>query len=348
MNDIFSIAKWEEYTAKNELPFSVLWHITEKCNLRCKHCYLTTKKSTVDKESANKIIDFIKRKNFFKVVLSGGECVLHSEFKDIYLALKFAGMQVDIFSNGTSFKDEDLQLFAKYPPAKIEISVYGTDEESFFEATGDRNGFDKLINNLRFFSEKSIPVTLKAPLTKFNVDRIDEIIDIAKRFSASFKFATYIFAGNDGDLSPLATRLPCEKVVEIEMNDEKSVEEMINKIKKYEEKKPSFKERCRGCSNSFVINADNSFSFCGIQENPKFYFNSTNIENAFEQVVKFRETMKQMYEESPCFGCELAKICNGCPAHLIRENGTHLECNQYMREVAQKKLAIIGQGKNNE
>ena len=341
MNNKFSIENYEIYTANHRIPYSVHWTITEKCNLRCSHCFLSQKQIETKLEDALYIIDFLKEKGFFKVALSGGECLLHPHFKEIYTALKKAGMHIDIFTNGTVLTDKLKQLFIDMKPAKMEISIYGDSDEAYFNSTSSRNAYSSLIKTFDFLKEQNIHTTIKAPITKFNIDSIDNFIEIAKNYQFDYKFATYIFKASDGSDAPLNCRVDYQSAVDIEIGHEKNFDGFISKIKKYGLKGISFVEKCSACRNAFTINADNSFSFCGIMLEPKFHFTAETIERAFNQVNAYRQDVIDMYNQSPCSKCAISNACTGCPAHLIRENGNYNMCNQYLKQMTNYKIELI-------
>lgn len=339
----FNISDLKEYTKEERLPFILHWNITEACNLRCTHCCVPKQPVFVSLDSAYEIIDFIKKKNFFLVTLSGGECTLHPNFKEIYIRLKEAGMYISIFTNGTKFTSEIKQLFSQYKPRKVEVSIYGHTPELFSETTQSEKGYDEFIDTLEYLKNEKIRTVVKAPITNKNYQYIREYINIAENYNAEYKFGTFVFPRLDGDASPLKERLEYKKAVDIEFKDKKSVEGFADRVNTKGMLAEPFVNKCSACSNSYTLNADNSFSFCGMMVEPKFKFeaNENSIEKAFLEVTKYRNKVIEMYDNGVCKECSWANACPGCPAHLLLENGKINICNEYFYNITKEKLEYL-------
>ena len=338
----FSMKEIKQYTLNNKYPLSLHWAITSSCNLRCTHCYMDKHNSYVALENAKEIINFIKEKGFLIVTLSGGECITHPNFIEIYMELKKAGMLINIFTNGTAFTDEIIQMLGEYKPNKVEISIYGYDDESFLKTTGVKGGFELFLNNLAKLKKLDINVLVKAPITKKNCDNLKDFIKIADENQLEYKFGTFVFPMLNGDKQTLIERLEAKEIVDIEFENE----ENCNLFKKLVNEKQGtyvdFDNKCSACVNNFVINSDNSFSYCGMMIEPRFKFNNKcEIEDAYSKVIEYREEVKKMYNNGPCCKCEKAPFCPGCPAHLMLENGQTSVCNDYFRQVVDMKLEYI-------
>lgn len=341
-NNVFSMKKIKEFTLENGYPLSVHWAITESCNLRCTHCYMDKKPQFVPLEIALEIIRFLKKNGFLIVTLSGGECTTHPNFKEIYKALKDSGMIVNIFTNGTAFNEDILQLLGQYKPNKVEISIYGKDEENFYMTTGVKDAFKYFKKNVKALKELGIRVLLKAPITKKNFQYLNDFIDISKENNTEYKFGTFVFPMLTGDKITLKERLEPKEIVNIEFDDENNLDMFRKLVKDKGFNKVNFNSKCSSCMNNFVLNSDCSFSFCGMMIEPKFSFNDyKTIETAYNDVISYRKKVQKLYEAGPCSKCENVAYCPGCPAHLMLENGNTNTCNEYFKEVTQLKLSRV-------
>ena len=340
--DKFSIAYAKEYTKEHKLPFIVHWNLTESCNLRCTHCCVPKKPVFVSLEDARKTIKFLKEKGFFLVTLSGGECTTHPDFPRIYEALIDNGFYVSIFTNGTHFTPEIKEVLRHYPPRKVEVSCYGVDAPDFKNTTGSDTGYDEFLDTLQFLKDSRIRTVVKAPITVKNASHIQNFIRLADRFDAEYKFGTFVFPGLDGNKDVLSDRLQVEPTVDIEFSDEGHMMGFVDRANSMGTDKNPIDIKCAAMSNSFTLNPDNSFSFCGIMSYPRFRFGFQHgdipIQKAFEAVIAYRETVREMYEESPCGNCSMANVCPGCPAHLLLENGDYRSCDEYFRDGTLCKL----------
>ena len=335
----FNINELKEYTTKNKLPFILHWNLTDACNLNCTHCCVPKKATFVPLETALMTIEFLKEKGFFLITLSGGECLLHPNFKEIYLALKKAGMYISIFTNGTTLTKDLKELLATYKPRKVEVSIYGWDNTSFCNATQSTGGYEKFLDTLDFLETNQIRTIVKTPLSTRNGEHLQEYIDLANKYNASYKFGTFLFPMINGDKKPLEERLPYKQAVSIEFSDSMALEGFCARAKNKGHIAEHFSSKCSACTNSYTLNADNSFSFCGMMVEPKFHFHDRDsLEKAFNDVTNYRQSVIEMYENGPCASCEKANVCPGCPAHLWLETGRTDVCNEYFKNITEEKL----------
>ena len=69
------------------------------------------------------------------ITLTGGEVFLRKDFIEIYKYIKLKGMLVTIFTNISLLTDDIINIFKLYPPIKISISLYGTNNTEYDEFT---------------------------------------------------------------------------------------------------------------------------------------------------------------------------------------------------------------------
>ena len=73
-----------EDNLKLDTPIKIQWKITNKCNLKCKHCYLGKLDGfELPFEKADEIADTIINSNVMEVTISGGECLTYKGIEKI-------------------------------------------------------------------------------------------------------------------------------------------------------------------------------------------------------------------------------------------------------------------------
>lgn len=148
---------------KKRIPVMAQFELTACCNLDCKMCYIHNSYSNsmrareLSTEIWMRIFDEAYDMGLMFATLTGGECLLRHDFKELYLHLWRKRVRVTIFTNGTLINDEYVDFFRKYPPEKIRISLYGSNEEAYRRVTG-HEGFQKAISAYHKLSEAKIPV----------------------------------------------------------------------------------------------------------------------------------------------------------------------------------------------
>ena len=76
------------------------------------------------------------------LLLTGGEPLLHPDFKEIYLGLKKLGMIITINTNGTLIDKEWAAFFGENKPRRINITLYGADAATYGKLCHYPAGFD--------------------------------------------------------------------------------------------------------------------------------------------------------------------------------------------------------------
>ena len=157
-------------------PLSCIWELTYHCNFHCKMCYvrMTDEQAapygrlrTVDEwlDMAGQIYDA----GVLYLTLTGGECTLYPGFERLYEQLSKMGFRICVMSNAGAYTDRIRDLFRKYPPQKVTVTLYGGCNETYEKVTGDPFGFDKVLENIRFFQAIGVPISLSFTMIRQNV-----------------------------------------------------------------------------------------------------------------------------------------------------------------------------------
>ena len=121
------------------------FELTPLCNFDCKMCYVHLTKGQMVSESklltTRQWIDIMEQAvdaGIMHADLTGGECLSYPGFKDVYLYLLSRGVEVSVLTNGQLITEKMADFFAQYPPSVVQITVYGSNEDSYEAVTGRR------------------------------------------------------------------------------------------------------------------------------------------------------------------------------------------------------------------
>lgn len=169
---------------------------TTDCNARCFYCFeLGTKKKTMDKITAECVVDFIeKHRPNYKIDLRwfGGEPLYNSEAIDIIcegLIKRGIDFNSRMVTNGYLF-DESLVLKAKekWKLTETQITLDGTEKVynriKNYIYKEDLSPYEKVIGNVKLLLENSIAVNIRLNMDEYNTeDLINLVDDLDKEFS---------------------------------------------------------------------------------------------------------------------------------------------------------------------
>jgi len=337
------LSELNKISSKKNIITRAHWEIISNCNLKCKHCYIDDKKQKISLENALNIIKYLKKAGIFYVILSGGETLLHPNFKEIYLELKKAGMTVTVFTNGTLINDEIIKLFNEFKPYDLEISIYGADEISFEKFTDKKNLYEKFVNNLRLLSINQ-NIKIKIPLTKSIHPYLNQIKILCSELDIPFSISKYIYPSLNGSAHTLKERLSTNSLVKYEFKEEQyGLSHFKQNLNKQGFSKKS-KLECSASKNIIVINPDMSLSFCGMMREPKeYFFDYKSFMQAKSNMQNFRLKVEGYYNQSECSNCVYANLCSGCPALSLTHNNSYTSCISYFKQYIEEKLSYLTQ-----
>jgi MoaA/NifB/PqqE/SkfB family radical SAM enzyme len=145
-------------------PFYIQWHITNLCNLHCKHCYQEdfSKNSDLGWKGLKRVSDHIlatlsewDRKAC--IHLTGGEPLLKEELFNLlqYLDPETEIEELGIITNGLLFNPEAVKRLSAFPKLKkIKISLDGADAE-VHDSIRQKGVFEKVIQSLPMIKQEN-------------------------------------------------------------------------------------------------------------------------------------------------------------------------------------------------
>ena len=171
-DDFFPIGKLLTRKANQlNIPLHGVFELTSRCNFNCKMCYIhencNTKKSELSLEQWLEIAKKAKEAGTLFLLLTGGEAMIREDFIELYQKLAVMGFRIVINTNGSLFNEKIATCFEKYPPAKINVSLYGSNEITYKQLCGIE-AYHKVIKTIERLKEIGILVRITMTLTPYN------------------------------------------------------------------------------------------------------------------------------------------------------------------------------------
>jgi radical SAM protein with 4Fe4S-binding SPASM domain len=159
------------------LDGTVYVEITHRCNYSCRHCYANCPSNKeMSFSDIKKLAKTLKENGFKKVLLTGGEPLLHKSINEI-IKLLTKDFKVVLITNATLIKEVNIN-YQKL--AGVYVSYDGPTEKEYKLLRG-KEGLKKVHENIRFLREIGIRVSLGIILTRYNINKIDELVKQAKK-----------------------------------------------------------------------------------------------------------------------------------------------------------------------
>jgi len=172
----------------NKAEFGFQWHITDRCNLRCAHCYQEDYSGSNEldldglKHVADEIIRTLSKWNKRgDIAITGGEPLLKEEIFPLIHYLESADeiSSLDILSNGTLIDDKVLAQIQRLKKLRcVQVSLEGASTESNDDIRG-KGTFQKVMRTIRLLRSGGVSVNIMFTLQRRNVEDVPSLIDLA-------------------------------------------------------------------------------------------------------------------------------------------------------------------------
>jgi len=173
---------------ENKTEFGFQWHITDRCNLRCAHCYQEDYSgyNELDLDGLKQVADEIIRtlskwEKRGDIAITGGEPLLKEEMFPLIHYLESADeiSSLDILSNGTLINDKILAQIQELTKLRcVQLSMEGASPESN-DAIRGKGTFQKVIKAIRLLRSGGVKTNIMFTLQRRNVGDIPPLIDLA-------------------------------------------------------------------------------------------------------------------------------------------------------------------------
>lgn len=165
-------------------PFHVQLHLTDKCNLKCKHCYEGERKK-IDEWEYDELLDVVKKLDtaFVKwnadgeISLVGGEPVMYPHLPKLLHEIRKTNAisRIAILTNGTIMPPDVQKAILETRPA-VQISIDGVNEEKHDFIRGNGN-YKKAIDTIHWLVDNGIEVFVHYVISKYTVPITWEFIE---------------------------------------------------------------------------------------------------------------------------------------------------------------------------
>lgn len=182
----------------------VVWNLTRRCNLRCRHCYLEATSASQDQElSTADAIQLIREFGEMKIpviIFSGGEPLLRSDLWELAEQARSQGIRTALSTNGVLITPQTAGMLSSCGFAYVGVSLDGgpSVHDDFRGAPG---AFEKTLQGLRYTQDAGLKTGIRFTVNKNNYRELPRILDLVKKERIP-RFCLYhlVYAGRGRDL----------------------------------------------------------------------------------------------------------------------------------------------------
>ena len=362
------------YIVKRNLNEGKLWQnkapllpkfdmeLTERCNNNCIHCYINQaendtgiREQEMSTDRVKAILDQAAAEGCMTVRFTGGEPLLREDFADIYLYARRLGIKVDLCTNATRITPDLAAMLKRYPPGEpLEITLYGTSEESCESVTRVKGSFDAAMKGIQHLENNRVPFAVKGIRLPGRDREMEKIRAFAESHSVKGRVSGFSMNFNlrarrdDPEKNQLIRKLRAtpEDTLKILTRDHESY---INEKKQFVSRfmRPGGTDlfNC-GCGNGGTVDAYGNLQPCLLLRHPDTVYDLETgsirdaLENFFPQMRKMKAGNPEYLNR--CARCFLHGLCEQCPAHSWMESGTLDTPVEYLCRVAHEQARFLG------
>lgn len=200
----------------------VVWNSTKTCNLKCRHCYMSSDakkyQNELTTEEAKCFIDDLAAFKVPVLLFSGGEPLIRPDFFELAAYAQASGVRPTLSTNGTLITREIAQKIKDIGVGYVGISLDGLrDVNDKFR--GKDGAFEAAMNGIKNCVAVGQRVGLRFTINHHNLQELDNIFDFIEEENIDrvcFYHLVYSGRGNammDEDVTPEESRQAMDTII---------------------------------------------------------------------------------------------------------------------------------------
>ncbi|GKU25238.1 putative heme d1 biosynthesis radical SAM protein NirJ2 [Clostridium folliculivorans] len=315
----------------------ISWNTTNKCNLKCSHCYRDSGKEVqgeLNTEEAKKLIDQIAKANFKIMIFSGGEPLMRNDIFQLISYASKAGLRSVLGTNGTLISKEMAQRLKDSGISAIGISLDSLNQNKHNLFRGNATAFKDTLNAMKHCRDIGIRFQIHTTVMDWNKDEIISLTDFSVAMGAAAHHIFFLVPTGRG------------KNIEDELLSPKEYEALLTSImKKQSEVNIEIKPTCapqfvriaeklgidsrfkRGCIAGIdycIVNPIGDVQACAYLTEVAGNVRDSDFNEIWRNSQLFNSLRDQKYN-GHCNSCSAKKNCGGCRARsAYYHNGDYM------------------------
>jgi radical SAM protein with 4Fe4S-binding SPASM domain len=145
--------------------------ITTRCNLRCKHCYIGPPEDLeLSLGELTPLLREFEERQGLRLLITGGEPLLHRQFREINDCLPDYAFRKVLLSNGVLFHRD---LIKSLNVDEVQVSIDGL--ESGHDSLRGKGTFRKTLDSVRMLRDEGFEVSVATMVHSGDLDEFDEM-----------------------------------------------------------------------------------------------------------------------------------------------------------------------------
>lgn len=330
--------------ARTSFPLSALLAVTEKCNLRCRHCYQASAAATeMTLEQIEQILDAVAGAGVLFLTITGGEPAIRADLEGIIEAAVDRRFAVKLKTNGTLLDRERIARLSGAGLAEVHLSLYD-DRPAIHDAFVGLEGAWRLVwDTVGFFRKQGVGVQVACNAMAANADRVSRIVDLCEAHGATWAIDLHVSSRIDGDPEPCRLRATEEQVISLLADRRLFDPRAVAVGRQVEHNQPT----CGAGTAGVYIRANGDVQLCPFLPLTLGNALATRFDALWMTSQERRQFLAIRWGDLPdCAECEHGWACTRCPGMALREGGSLLAISPSDCQLARARILASHSAEN--
>jgi radical SAM protein with 4Fe4S-binding SPASM domain len=194
-------------------PLFAVWNFTNKCNMRCQHCYQDAGGKGLANELTHEerlaLVDELAREYMAMISFAGGEPLIDPDVWPVLERCHHHGIHTSLATNGSLITPDVAARLASLSCKYIEISLDSVHAERHDSFRGIKGAWERTVRGMKnVVAQEGLRLGIAMCVTQKNYDEVDDMLKFAVDLGAKvFAYFNFIPVGRGlemahEDLSP--------------------------------------------------------------------------------------------------------------------------------------------------
>ncbi len=338
-------------------PINASIELLPLCNMNCDMCYVRLSRAEMERQGRLRTVEEwlsvakqMRDAGTLFLLLTGGEPLIYPDFRRLYLALRDMGFLITINTNGTLIDADWAAFFGEHKPRRINITLYGADEQAYETLCHYPGGFAKVTRGVHLLKEQHVEVKLAGSLTPQNAKDLDRLFAVGYELSVPVHIDTYMMPAERERSLPfdMQARLSPEDAARARARSffmqmgRNGLLEFASKhlwmAENVQKSELPNKMTCLAGSCSYTINWQGQMRPCVVMTSPAADVFELGFDAAWK---KIRREVDKIILSEQCAACKMRLLCRTCAASALLETGSYDGVPEYMCRYARETYRLL-------
>ena len=347
----------------NSALHAVSWNLTERCNLRCGHCYLDSSArndahpSELDKnESISVVRQLSKVNNKLFLIITGGEPLLHPHLHEIVECASSAGMTVVLGTNGTLLTERSALRLKDSGLRGAGISLDSANPAPHDRFRGVNGAWNQAIEAVEVMKKTGLEPLIQFSIFSWNLHELSSMAELAVSLGVEILNLYFLVCtGRGEDLTDLTSGEYETVLEEIHELQERMRGTLLVGVKCAPHYKrivhqhdpespylPSYQGGCPAATHYCRIDNTGGVTPCPYMPASGDDLRKTPFQEIWESSPRFTTLRNRKNLGGRCGMCEYISICGGCRARALADGGKPMDEDPSCDYKPDPDAAVVG------